>query len=161
MESARGTDTNHMLVCPSPMSTELADGSRTKGLFERAASALANSRASRVLVLLAALWMLNAFDLVLTVHAHEQGVLHEENPVASYLLKSGRGPITLYKAGLMLIASYPFVRFRSQRITEMGALVAVLLYIFVAFRWSNCYEFYAQEHLDGTLADLALRGVGG
>ncbi len=43
---------------------------------------VAEARSHRVICLVLGIWLLNGFDLAFTILSHEQGVLHEENPVA-------------------------------------------------------------------------------
>ncbi len=103
---------------------------------------VANARSHRVICLVAGIWLLNAFDLMLTVLAHEQGLLQEENPIARHLLRMGVPSIVLFKIGLVLIGSYPPLRFRRARITELGTLVILVAYALLAVHWSDCYELY-------------------
>lgn len=103
---------------------------------------MAASRSHRVLSLVTAIWCLNWFDLVLTLLSYRHGMLHEQNPVARTLLEHGELSIMLYKIGLVLIGSYPLLRFRRARITELGALVILATYAMLAFRWSACVEVY-------------------
>lgn len=103
---------------------------------------LAESRGRRVLCLVVGLWVLNMFDLAFTILAHEQGMLDEANPLAQHVVLQGPLSIALYKIGLLFIGSYPLLRFRSARVTELAALTAMGVYVLLAFRWSVCYEFY-------------------
>jgi len=110
--------------------------------YARLVDWVAGSRSHRVLCLVAGIWLLNGFDLVLTVLAHQQGLLHEENPLARWILALGTPSIVLFKIGLVLIGSYPLLRFRQARITELGTLVILVAYAFLAVHWSECYELY-------------------
>ncbi|MGB0716096.1 MAG: DUF5658 family protein [Phycisphaerae bacterium] len=110
--------------------------------WQRFVDWIAASRSHRVLSLVAAIWCLNWFDLVLTILSYRHGMLHEQNPVARQLLEHGELSILLYKVGLVLIGSYPLLRFRTSRITELGALVILGSYALLAFRWSACVEVY-------------------
>ena len=110
--------------------------------WARCTTWLAESRSHRVICLVVAIWLLNAFDLTLTVLAHQQGVLHEGNPVAASLLEHGPLSLGLFKIGLVLIGSYPLLRYRRTRITELGALVVLVAYATLAIHWSTCYELY-------------------
>jgi len=102
------------------------------------------------------IWLLNAFDLAFTILSHEQGMLHEENPVARHLLENGTASIVLFKSGLVLIGSYPLLRFRRVRIAEMAAALILLAYAMLAVRWSICYDLYAVLVTHSTdLPDLA------
>ncbi len=102
----------------------------------------AGSRARRVIILVMGIWLLNAFDLMLTVLAHSQGLLNEENPLARALLGMGTPSIVLFKIGLVFIGSYPLLRYRVARITEMGTVVILVAYAFLAVHWNECYRLY-------------------
>ena len=103
---------------------------------------LVEGRSQRVVYLVAGIWLFNAFDLALTLIAHQQGLLDEENPFARELLRHGAWPLVLYKTGLVLVGSYPLLKFRAARITELGTLVVLIAYAMLAVRWSSCYEVY-------------------
>ena len=110
--------------------------------FDRIVAWAVEARAHRVILLVASIWMLNAFDLAFTVLSHEQGMLHEENPVARHLLGYGTLSIVLFKVGLVLIGTYPLLRFRTARITELGTMVILVAYAVLAMHWSECLELY-------------------
>ncbi len=110
--------------------------------YDRLVHWVADARSHRVICLVAGIWLLNAFDLMLTVLAHQQGLLQEENPIARHLLRLGVPSIVLFKIGLVLIGSYPLLRFRTARVTELGTLVILVAYALLAVHWSDCYELY-------------------
>ena len=103
----------------------------------------ADARSHRVICLVLAIWMLNGFDLTFTIMAHQQGVLQEQNPLARRFLEHGPAPIALFKVGLVLIGSYPLLRFRRARVTEMATIAILLAYGLLAVHWSECYRLYA------------------
>ena len=103
---------------------------------------VAEARSHRVLCLVFGIWLLNAFDLMLTILSHNSGMLAEENPVARQMLQQGTPSVMLFKIGLVLIGSYPLLRFRTTRIAELGALVVLVAYAMLAVRWSNCLDMY-------------------
>jgi hypothetical protein len=103
---------------------------------------IAESRAHRVICLLFGIWLFNAFDLVFTVMSHQHGLLHEENPLARVMLDLGTPSVVLFKIGLVLIGTYPFLRFRRERIAELGAYTILAAYAILAVHWSLCFEWY-------------------
>lgn len=109
---------------------------------QRFARWFVEARAHRVICLVLGVWLINIFDLTLTVIAHRQGILVEQNPLARRLLQDGVMSIILYKVGMVCIGSYPLLRFRTTRIVEIGAVVVLLAYALVAFRWHSCYDVY-------------------
>lgn len=123
--------------------------------FHRLMHWVAEARSHRVICLVLGIWLLNGFDLAFTILSYEQGVLHEENPVARHMLEQGTASMILFKIGLVLIGSYPLLRFRRARITELGSYVILAAYAFLAFRWSTCFELYA----DTVGHDFNLAGI--
>ncbi len=118
-----------------------------------------SARSHRIICLVLGIWLFNAFDLAFTVLSHQQGMLHEENPLARFMLERGIASIVLFKTGLVLIGSYPLLRFRTTRIAELAAYLIFAAYVLLAIRWSVCYELYAfTAPGDTNLADIeALR----
>lgn len=99
-------------------------------------------RARRILLLLAGLWLMNAFDLTFTLHAHACGLLVEANPVAHAILPMGPGVLILFKAVLVGFSSWVLLRYRRQILVECVAWLATSAYVIVSFRWMHCYEIY-------------------
>lgn len=129
-------------VATSPAPLAVGRGAPFRLWLERLAEWLVDSRSHRVICLVVGIWLLNAFDLVLTILAHQQGLLHEQNPLARELLRSGPLSLSLYKIGLVLLGSFPLIRYRTARITELGALVVLVAYSTLAVHWSACYQLY-------------------
>lgn len=123
---------------------------------------IVEARSHRVICLVLGIWLLNGFDLAFTIISHDQGMLHEENPLARHMLAFGTASIILYKIGLVLIGSYPLLRFRAARITELGSFAILLAYALLAVHWSECYDLYsftASHHIE--MADSHLLGSSG
>lgn len=118
---------------------------------------LSSTRSRRVFLLLVAVWIINVFDLTLTLQADRDGILHEQNPIARALLNYGQIPVSLFKIGLVAAASILLWRCRSHRCTELAALLAVLIYAGVALQWKACYDTYDLTLADG--GDITERAV--
>jgi hypothetical protein len=108
------------------------------------------ARSRRVLIIVGGIWLINAFDLTFTILSHENGILDEQNPVARHVLQQGTVSVALFKIGLVLIGSYPLLKFRRARITELGAVVVFVAYAALAFHWFDCFEFYSMTMPEGT-----------
>lgn len=147
-------DTDDMASCaPTPFSEALCGAEPLRPWTARLVHWIVEARSHRVICLVLGIWLLNAFDLAFTVLSHEQGLLQEGNPLAQHMLQYGTLSIVLYKIGLVLIGSYPLLRFRRARITELGAYVILAAYAVLAIHWSTCYEFYVTTAHDAI--DLA------
>lgn len=99
--------------------------------------------------------MLNGFDLVFTLLSYRHGLLQEQNPLARLMLGNGTSSIVLFKIGLVLIGSYPLLRFRRTRIAELASFLVLVAYVLLAIRWSTCFELYTSALPGGIdLAEL-------
>ncbi len=144
-----------MNLAPSASIPSLVESSGRHAWYTGLVRWFVEARSHRVLCLVGGIWLLNAFDLILTVLAHQQGVLQEDNPIARYMFGLGIPSVILFKIGLVSIGSYPLLRFRTARITEMGSLVILLAYAYLAVHWSECYELYTLASVaDVQLAEL-------
>ena len=156
MSKSSLSDTEDMSVLQTPPLVDApgpASGFRT--WCDRCLNWMVEARSHRVICLILGIWLINGFDLALTLFSHEQGVLDEANPVARRMLEQGTLPLILYKIGLVLIGSYPLLKFRAARITELAAIVIVIVYATLAVQWSNCYDLYHACHWnDITLAEM-------
>ena len=100
------------------------------------------TRPQRVVCLLIGLWLINGFDVVLTMAAHRQGLLDETNPIAARLLSHSPAAVLLYKLALVTFASTVLLTHRRQFIAEIAATGMLVIYLLVAVHWRLCYELY-------------------
>ncbi len=128
---------------PTTFSDSLTDSSVWRRRFAQVVDWVVEARSHRVICLVLGIWLLNGFDLAFTILSHNQGMLHEENPLARHMLTYGVTSIVIYKIGLVMIGSYPLLRFRTARITELGSFAILLAYSVVAVHWSQCYDLYS------------------
>ena len=126
----------------TPLPKDLRFGAGGQSAVLRFFDWVAASRAHRVVCLIIGIWLINAFDLVLTLLSARDGLLVELNPVARHMLEQGSWPLALYKVGLVLIGTYPLLRFRHARIAELGALTCLALYAMLAVHWNDCYAVF-------------------
>jgi len=138
------------ISCTAPTVGALASARVHPSWWSRLIDWIVEARSHRVICVVLGIWLLNAFDLTFTILSHEQGLLHEQNPLARHMLQNGTPSIMLYKIGLVLIGTYPLLKFRKARITEMAALLVFLSYATLAVRWSTCYELYCAAFPDNT-----------
>lgn len=139
----------------SALPTNLAQVAPRRPWYAQPLDWIVEARSHRVILLVLGIWLLNGFDLVFTILSHEQGMLQEENPLARRMLYYGTPSIVLFKIGLVMIGSYPLLRFRTARITELGTLVILVAYALLAVHWSECVELYsASVSGSGNLAEI-------
>lgn len=103
---------------------------------------ITSTRSRRVICLLFCVWVINGFDLVLTVLAQRTGMLHEENPIARAVLAHGEGAVFAFKVLLVVGASTVLLRCRRHRCSELAVLFVALAYSVVAVQWKLCYDMY-------------------
>lgn len=156
-------DTNGVNESQTSLATDAAGLSVSRESWSvRFASWVAAARAHRVICLVLGIWLLNGFDLAFTLLSHRHGLLQEQNPIARLILGTNRvgwldgtSSIVLFKIALVLIGSYPLLRFRRLRLAELAAYLVLAVYVFLAVRWSTCFDLYAAA-LPG---DIGLAGL--
>lgn len=106
-------------------------------------------RGRRVLILLAAIFLLGMGDLYATLtHVNSIGMV-ELNPVANYLIMSeSNAGLILYKFGTVGIAIGLLLRTRFHRTAEAACWGLLLVMTMLTFHWFNYNEVVARE-LDG------------
>lgn len=98
-------------------------------------------RPRRILLAIAAIWMLNFLDLSFTLIESIHGHFLEMNPIAAHLIAMSPGAVVAYKAGLVLLSSVILLGFRRHYLSELGAWMVLVLYVCVAIRWSMYFEY--------------------
>ncbi|MCG3136273.1 MAG: hypothetical protein HJJLKODD_00099 [Phycisphaerae bacterium] len=99
-------------------------------------------RVRRIWVLMSAIWLMNGFDLIMTLSAHQQGLLVESNPVAHAILPHGPVALGIFKVALVLAGSLIFLNYRRHPLVEYLSWFLVVVYLGVSFRWVACYNLY-------------------
>ncbi len=116
-------------------------------LWRRLVGWFVNARSHRVICLVIGLWMINGFDVVLTVLAHQQGMLAETNPIAEKLLAHSPVMVAVFKATLVTFASTVLIVYRRKFLAEIAAAGMLFIYTIVAVQWRLCYELYMLTHI--------------
>jgi len=119
---------------------------RSEHVVQRALDCVASARGRRVLYLLFGVWMLNLFDLTLTLRAWGDGMMHEENPLARALLQQDPTALLIFKLLIVAGATAILFNFRRFRCAEIACTVVLVAYTGVALQWKLCYEFYDLAH---------------
>lgn len=105
-------------------------------------------RPRRVLLVLAAMWVLNLFDLGFTLVEAGRSHFHELNPVAARFLTQPSYVLAAYKAVLVGIGSSILLALSRRRIAEVTAWFLLGVYILVAIRWSLYYKHLNDSPVD-------------
>ena len=100
-------------------------------------------RPRRVLLLLAAIWVLNVFDLGYTLLESTRHQFVEMNPVAAPLIDAPARLLVAYKATLVVIGSALLLMFARHSTTEWACWFLLATYVYVGIRWSI---YYADLH---------------
>jgi len=97
-----------------------------------------NCRTRRTVELLVVLWMLALADLFFTVWAHLFTPFMELNPLADHLLQHNRLLLLVaWKVGLTGLGTAIFWGLRKHGRSELALWACVLVYVALAFRWSD------------------------
>jgi len=105
-------------------------------------------RPRRVLLVLAAMWVLNLFDLGFTLVEAGRSHFHELNPVAARFLAQPSYVLAAYKAILVGLGSTILLALARRRIAELTAWFLLGVYILVAIRWSLYYKHLNDSPVD-------------
>ncbi len=128
-------------------------------LLHQPASPL-SGRPPRICLLVLAIWIMNAFDLLLTIQAQRQGLLVETNPIAQSILPHGPLALALFKILLVGFGSCVLLWHRHHLLTECMAWLAALVNVGVSFRWVSCYQLYEVTLNYGTLPSVGIPVLG-
>jgi hypothetical protein len=93
-----------------------------------------------VLLVLAAVWIINVFDLGYTLLESLHSGFIEMNPVAARLIGSSPEVLVSYKTTLLAISSTILLIYRRYRVAELGCWFLLAVYLHVAICWWLYYE---------------------
>lgn len=108
-------------------------------------------RPRRVLLLLAAIWVLNVFDLGFTLLEVSRQHFVEMNPVAARLIDAPPVVLIAYKLALVAVGSGLLLRFAWHSTTEWACWLLLVAYAYVGVRWSLYYADLLETAHDPTL----------
>ena len=93
-----------------------------------------------MLLVLAAVWVINVFDLGYTLLESLHSGFVELNPVAARLL--GASPVVLvgYKSALVALSSTILLIYRRQRVAELGCWFLLATHLYVGICWLSYYQ---------------------
>ncbi|MBN1490838.1 MAG: hypothetical protein JXA69_13050 [Phycisphaerae bacterium] len=109
------------------------------------AQRLEHARPRRVLLLLAAVWIIQGFDLGFTVFAYEYGMFQELNPLGAWALQYGPIGAILFKAAMLAFSSVILWCFRKRLLSECLLWLVVFACVGLALRWQNYIEILAEN----------------
>ncbi len=110
--------------------------------FPQACFPPASRRGQRICLLVTAIWIMNTFDLFMTLYAHGHGLLTETNPIARYVLVQGRIALIMFKILFAGFGGCVLLWNRNHALAEYMTWLVVAANLSVAIRWMSCYEFY-------------------
>jgi hypothetical protein len=97
-------------------------------------------RSRRILLVLAAVWIINVFDLGYTLLEALYSDFIEMNPLAAKLIGASPHVLVGYKTVLSAIGSAILLVCRRHRAAELGCWLLLGAYVCVAVRWWSYYE---------------------
>jgi len=108
------------------------------GALRLVAGAPRTARARRVALLLAAVWIVGIFDLILTILASRIGGFVELNPVVSQILHAWE-LLVAFKLATLSFASAVFLKYRTRVFTEVSCWAMFALHAGLAVTWMQYY----------------------
>ena len=103
-----------------------------------------DGRGRRVVLLLVLLWLLNGFDLLLTIMANQLADFNEANPLARLMLAHPYGVIA-FKIGAVAFASAVMIVFRRHRVVELACWGVCMVYVVLAVVWMSFLVRYGHR----------------
>jgi len=108
-------------------------------------------RDARIVILVAAIFVLGNFDLVLTLVAHPMGLLNERNPVARVALGRGVATLITFKICLNLVGCALLLLARATASGKVAAISIFLTYAGLAVWWSECVNEFDRVTCRGSM----------
>jgi len=103
------------------------------------------NRPRRVLLLLAAVWIVQGFDLGFTLVAYQSGTFAELNPAGGWLLQRGPVAVIVFKAALVLLASVILWCGRTRLLSECLLWLVAAACVGLALRWRDYFTFFHEN----------------
>jgi hypothetical protein len=98
------------------------------------------TRSRRVLLTLAAVWVINLLDLGYTLLESINSGFIELNPLAARLIGQSASALVGYKLALLLVSSTILLICRRHRVAELSCWLLMAVYLYVAICWCCYYE---------------------
>lgn len=102
-------------------------------------------RRRRVLLLLAGMWLLHAFDLAFTFVASLLGNFVELNPIAAALLAMPWYYLAAYKCGLLLTGTIILTYVARHWVAELSTWFLFSVSLYVAIRWYVYFDLLINQ----------------
>jgi hypothetical protein len=103
------------------------------------------NRPRRILLLLAAVWIMQGFDLGFTVVAHRCESFAELNPVARWALQRGATGAIVYKVTLVLLGSVILWCCRRRVLSECLLWLVVAACVGLSLRWRDYFHYFVED----------------
>lgn len=98
------------------------------------------NRSRRVLLTLAAVWVVAIFDLGYTLAESGTPDFVEANPLAAKLLAMPTNVIVAYKFGLLGLGTAILLALRRHAVAELGCWFLFVLKLYLALRWYSYFD---------------------
>lgn len=128
-----------MEVLLSPSRSGRTTSSRTADPAAFVSASRRERQDRRFVWLLIGVWIVNCFDLELTLLAAHQRMLWELNPVVGRLLPFGPKGLTCYKFALLGFGSLVLWRYRRHRVAVIALWIVAIACVALSLVW---YELY-------------------
>ncbi len=106
------------------------------------------TRPRRVLLALAAVWVVSAFDLYFTLQERAATHFVELNPLARALLDGPPWVVATFKFGLLVFGSGILIALRRYSVTEWAAWFLLAVKIYVGVRWLAYFDSLVTDKFD-------------
>lgn len=98
------------------------------------------NRPRRVLLTLAAVWIIGAFDFAFTLLEFDSGGFVELNPLARRVLEQPDHVVAAFKFGLLGVGTVILLALRRHAVAECACWLLLAIKVYVAVRWFAYYD---------------------
>ena len=112
------------------------------------------NRPRRILLTLAAVWVVAVFDLGYTLAEWGTADFVESNPVAAKVLSQSVRSVFLFKFGLLGAGSLILLLLRRHPVAELGCWFLFAAMLYVAVRWYGYFDCLLHDYVNPLLREM-------
>jgi hypothetical protein len=106
------------------------------------------NRPRRMLLALAAVWVIAVFDLGFTLFERDSPEFVELNPVAAHVLSGPTHGVMAYKFGLLGLGTLILLPLRRHAVAELACWFLFVAQVYLAVRWYAYYDCVLHSHIN-------------
>lgn len=122
---------------------QLTPGRAFPAVWHRTRPRMLTPRSFRILLLLAALWVMNLFDLFCTLMAYRIGHFGELNPLAESFIHHPPSVLS-FKLAALIFSTGTFWLTRKMRVAEISCWGLTVVYSYLSAVWIQYFVYFSE-----------------